>query len=94
MPKGSLAGLGNPAYRRVGKPALAGNENCCEKSWLLPPHWYRYHVAGYRRPLSQNELRQIRREKRRVFFWCALVIMFATAGVAGLIYLLYKSPHL
>jgi hypothetical protein len=28
-----------------------------------------------------------------VVFWYALVMLFAIAGVAGLIYLLYKSPH-
>ncbi len=49
-------------------------------------------MAGYKRPLSQGELRQIRREKKRVLFWIALVICIAIAGVVGLIYLLNELP--
>ena len=65
-----------------------------EKSWLRSALWYRCRVAGYQRPLSRGELRQIRRERRRVVFWTALVILLAIAGVVGLIYLLNVFPHL
>jgi len=51
-------------------------------------------MAGYKRPFSRSELRQMARTKRRTFFWCAVAVFFAVAGVAGLIYLMNQSrPH-
>jgi hypothetical protein len=51
-------------------------------------------MAGYKRPFSRGELRQMARARRRTVFWCAVVIFFAVAGVAGLIYLMNQSnPH-
>jgi len=53
-----------------------------------------YRVPGYKRALSQSELRQIRRAKMRVVICCATVTFFALTGVAGLICLIYASkPH-
>jgi len=48
-------------------------------------------MAGYRRPLSRNELQQIRRQKMRVIFVCALGTLIALGAVSGVIYLLYKT---
>jgi hypothetical protein len=48
-------------------------------------------MAGYSRPLSQSELRQIRRARWRIIFWCAAVVFFAVAGVAGLIFLINQQ---
>jgi hypothetical protein len=45
---------------------------------------------GYKRPLSRGELRRMRRERRRIITWSALVVFLALAGVAGLIYLIYR----
>jgi hypothetical protein len=50
---------------------------------------YGRRVAGYKRELSLNELRQIRRVKMRVVYLCATVVLFVLIGVAGLIYLIY-----
>jgi hypothetical protein len=51
-------------------------------------------MAGYSRPPSQSELRQIRWARWRIIFWCAVVVFFALAGVAGLIFLIYERHPL
>jgi len=48
-------------------------------------------MAGYRRPFSRGELRQIRQQKMRVIFFCALGTLIALGAVSGMIYLLYMS---
>ena len=53
--------------------------------------WHINHMAGYRRPLSRNELQQIRRQKMRVIFFCALGTLLASGAVSGAIYLLYTT---
>ena len=52
-------------------------------------------MAGYKRPFSKHELRQMRRKKQREIFWSALFIVLGVAAVAGVIYLIYQSqyPH-
>ena len=52
---------------------------------------YGRRVAGYKRELSLNELRQIRRVRMRVVYLCVTVILFVLLGVAGLIYLIYAQ---
>jgi hypothetical protein len=42
-------------------------------------------MAGYRRPLSNSEVRQIRRQKGRIFFFSALAVLLALLAMAGLI---------
>jgi hypothetical protein len=75
-------------------PSASKVEGFYENSWLRPARWYRCWMAGYSRPFSRSELRQIRRAKWRIISWCAVVVLFVLAGVAGLIFLIYKQgPH-
>jgi hypothetical protein len=48
-------------------------------------------MAGYRRPPSRTESRQIRRQRRRIFFGSALVVSFALAVFVGLLYLIHHA---
>jgi hypothetical protein len=68
-------------------PILFADKNSCLRS----SRCYGRRVAGYKRELSLNELRQIRRVKMRVVYVCAAVLLFVLTGVTGLIYLLYAA---
>lgn len=59
--------------------------SACPRSGLC----YLRRVAGYRRPPSRGELRQMRRQKMRVGFICGLAIIFGVGAVSGVIYLMY-----
>jgi len=48
-------------------------------------------MAGYSRPLSRNELRQIRRQKQRIFFWSAAAVCFVLTALVGLLYLMHNT---
>ena len=51
-------------------------------------------MAGYKRPLSKNELRQIRRQRWRIISVCAFVVILALVAVSGIIYVMYSvKPH-
>ncbi|GEM_PF-1900119 len=51
-------------------------------------------MAGYRRPLSRSELRQIRRQKGRIIIWCGVAVFLALISVVGLVCLMYEMPPL
>ena len=68
-------------------PILFADKYSC----LRPSRCYGRRVAGYKRELSPNELRQIRRVKMRVVYLCVTVVLFVLIGVAGLIYLIYAG---
>ena len=51
-------------------------------------------MAGYSRPLSRSELRQIKKKKLSTFGWCAAGVVIAMAAIAGLLYALYvHNPY-
>jgi hypothetical protein len=72
---------------KAAPPILFADKNSCLRS----SRCYGRRVAGYKRELSLNELRQIRRVKMRVVYLCATVVLFVLIGVAGLIYLIYAG---
>jgi hypothetical protein len=50
-------------------------------------------MASYRRPLSKNELRQIRLHRRRIFSVCAVAVCLVLGVLVGLLYLMhYMKP--
>lgn len=46
--------------------------------------------AGYRRPFSAGELRQIRRQKRREVVACGVAVTVVLSGMVGLLYVIYE----
>jgi len=51
-------------------------------------------MASYKRPFSKSELRQIRRQKRRIFVWCAVALFLCLAALSGMLYIMYAmNPH-
>jgi hypothetical protein len=45
---------------------------------------------GYRRPFSESELRQIRRDKRREVVVCGVAVSVVLSGMVSLLYALYQ----
>ena len=83
----SLCGLPVLSSTASLRLSLVADEGAC----LRPALGYDYRMAGYKRPPSRSEVRQMQRARGRIVFWCAAVVFFTVAGVAGLIYLLYAS---
>ena len=50
-------------------------------------------MASYKRPPSRSEVRQMRREKKRIIFFSALVILTALGALVGLLYVLNRSAR-
>ncbi len=46
--------------------------------------------VSYRRPLSESELRQIRRQKRREVVFCGVAVSVVLTGMVGLLYAIYE----
>ncbi len=48
------------------------------------------HSISYRRPLSEGELRDIRRQKRRAVMFCGVAVSVVLTGMIGLLKALYE----
>ena len=75
---------------KTAPPILFADKYSCPR----PSRWYGGTMAGYKRPPSRSEVRQMRRTRMRLVLWGTAVLLFTLVGIAGLICLIYaKGPH-